>query len=395
MDKRLQCVADSPHPLTFCWTVAHVAGLYPTAENTIPAFISGHCAPRLPGLDIWDMWPVENLEGHAHTFAQGALWLALAAPVLPDPEDRHAIARIHLLLEAADGSGWTDCGPAFPDGHTPGSREWSGSALYDAHDGRVRCWFTAAGRRDEASPTFEQRLFVTQGVLQWHGDRPVLLDWSEPAEVAAADGEIYLKVRGSEGGAGTIKAFRDPCYFQDPGSGEHFLFFTASKAASASPWNGVIGVAHSLAGPDGPWRLLPPVVDGDGLNNELERPHMRYQGGHYYLFWSTQRKVFAEDGPQGPTGLYGVVGEGPLGPFRPINGDTLVAGNPEEAPWQAYSWWVLGGGRVTSFADLPGVAPDGAPSDAEGRRRAFGGTLAPWFTLELRGDTSRIQVDSR
>jgi levansucrase len=219
-----------------------------------------------------------------HTFAQGALWLALAAPVLPDPEDRHAIARIHLLLEAADGSGWTDCGPAFPDGHTPGSREWSGSALYDAHDGRVRCWFTAAGRRDEASPTFEQRLFVTQGVLQWHGDRPVLLDWSEPAEVAAADGEIYLKVRGSAGGAGTIKAFRDPCYFQDPRSGEHFLFFTASKAASASPWNGVIGVAHSLAGPDGPWRLLPPVVDGDGLNNELERPHMRYQGGHYYLF---------------------------------------------------------------------------------------------------------------
>jgi levansucrase len=115
-----------------------------------------------------------------HTFAQGALWLALAAPVLPDPEDRHAIARIHLLLEAADGSGWTDCGPAFSDGHTPGSREWSGSALYDAHDGRVRCWFTAAGRRDEASPTFEQRLFVTQGVLNGMATGPSCLTGANP-----------------------------------------------------------------------------------------------------------------------------------------------------------------------------------------------------------------------
>ncbi|NKI98464.1 glycoside hydrolase family 68 protein [Novosphingobium sp. SG707] len=395
MNKRLQHVADSPHPLAFCWTAAHMSALRPNGANTIPGFTREECASRLPGLDIWDMWPVENLEGDAHTFAQGWLWLALAAPALPDPEDRHAIARIHLLLQMIDGSGWVDCGPAFPDGHTPGSREWSGSALYDAADRRVLCWFTAAGRRDETIPTFEQRLFLTEGVLHWLGDRPVIENWTRPEEAVAADGDIYLRVRGSEGGAGTIKAFRDPCYFQDPRSGEHFLFFTASKAASASQWNGVIGVAHSLAGPHGPWRLLPPVVDGDGLNNELERPHMRYIGGLYYLFWSTQRKVFAADGPQGPTGLYGVVGEGPLGPFHPINGDTLVAGNPEETPWQAYSWWVLGDGRVTSFADLPGIAPDAAPADASGRRRAFGGSPAPWFTLRLAGDTSRIQVDSR
>lgn len=395
MNKRLQCVADSPHPLAFRWTADQIAALRPTDENTIPTFAQDACAPRLPGLDIWDMWPVENPEGHAHTFAQGWLWLALAAPVLPDPEDRHAIARIHLLLEASDGSGWADCGPAFPDGHTPGSREWSGSALYQPDGDRVLCWFTAAGRRNEASPSFEQRLFLCEGTLQWHGDKPVIKGWSDPAEAVSADGEIYLQVRGSEGGAGTIKAFRDPFYFQDPRSGEHFLFFTASKAASTSSWNGVIGVAHSFDGAHGPWRLLPPVVDADGLNNELERPHMRYLGGQYYLFWSTQRKVFVADAAQGPTGLYGVVGEGPLGPFRPINGDTLVAGNPEETPWQAYSWWVLGDCRVTGFADWPGVTPDAAPSDAEGRRRAFGGSPAPWFTLLLEGDSSRIQLDSR
>lgn len=395
MSKRLQCVADSHHSTAFRWTAAHLSALGATRANTIPAFSKERGAARFLDLDIWDMWPVEDIDGLAHTFAQGWLWLALAAPVLPDPEDRHAIARIHLLLQSADGSGWVDHGPVFPDGHTPGSREWSGSALYDATDQRILCWFTAAGRRDESTPSFEQRLFFTQGDLHWHGDVPAIESWTRPEEAVAADGDIYLQVRGSEGGAGTIKAFRDPCYFQDPRNGEHFLFFTASKAASASPWNGVIGIAHSLAGPQGPWRLLPPVVDGDGLNNELERPHMRYVDGLYYLFWSTQRKVFAADGPQGPTALYGVVGEGPLGPFRPINGDTLVAGNPEETPWQAYSWWVLGDGRVTSFADLPGITPDAVPADAAGRRHAFGGSPAPWFTLRLEGDTSRIQVDSR
>lgn len=395
MDKRLQNVADSHHLTTFGWTGDHMSALRPGQANTIPAFSREQCAARLPGLDIWDMWPVEDMDGFAHTFARGWLWFALAAPVLPDPEDRHAIARIHLLLQSADGSGWVDHGPAFPDGHTPGSREWSGSALYDPGQQRVLCWFTAAGRRNEALASFEQRLFFTQGHLHWRGDAPAIENWTRPEEAVAADGEVYLRVRGSEGGAGTIKAFRDPCHFRDPAGGGHFLFFTASKAISGSAWNGVIGVAHSLDGPQGPWRLLPPLVDADGLNNELERPHMRMVDGEYYLFWSTQRKVFADDAPRGPTGLYGVVGSSPLGPFRPINGNTLVAGNPDEAPWQAYSWWVLGDGRVTSFADLPGLGPDAAPGDAGARRRAFGGSPAPWFTLRLKGDTSRIQVDSR
>ncbi|NOW45143.1 levansucrase [Novosphingobium sp. SG751A] len=390
MNKRLQYVADSHHLPAFRWTRDHASRCVPWPATTIPAFAPCQCADRLPDLDIWDMWPLEDIDGHAHTFAQGHLWFALAAPVLPDPEDRHAIARIHLLLEAADGSGWIDHGPAFPEGHTPGSREWSGSALYDAEQQRVLCWFTAAGRRGEAAPSFEQRLFFSQGTLIWHADRPAIKDWSAPHEAVAADGALYLRVQGREGGAGTIKAFRDPCCFRDPRSGEHYLLFTASKAGSTSPWNGLIGVAQSSDGPLGPWRLLAPLVDADGLNNELERPHMRHIDGRYYLFWSTQRKVFAADGPQGPTGLYGLVGVSPLGPFRPINGGALIAGNPEEAPWQAYSWWVLSDGRVTSFADLPGVAPDAAPMDAAGRRKAFGGSPAPWLTLRLSDDIGRI-----
>jgi len=100
----------------------------------------------------------------------------------------------------------------------------------------------------------------------------------------APDGTTYLRVAGTVGCTGTIKAFRDPAYFRDPRSGRSMLFFTASKPGSVSPWNGLIGVAVSDAGPAGPWHILPPVVCAEGVNNELERPHMRVSGNHYYLF---------------------------------------------------------------------------------------------------------------
>lgn len=47
-----------------------------------------------------------------------------------------------------------------------------------------------------------------------------------------------------------------------------------SLAGSTFACNGVIGAA--VAGHDtaGEWRILPPLVSADGLNNELERPHV-------------------------------------------------------------------------------------------------------------------------
>ena len=381
--------ATQPVTEPFRWTASHVAAIEPTAANTIPPFAADTHGQRLPDLDVWDMWPVECADGSPPVFAQGRLWIALAAPVLPDPEDRHALARLHWVLEDRLGA-WHDGGPAFPDEHTPGSREWSGCALYDPATAQLMCWFTAAGRRDEPQTTFEQRLFWTQGALTWQGNKPAVAAWSTPVEAVAPDDATYLRVVGTAGAAGTIKAFRDPAYVHDPRSGRHLLFFTASKPGSASPWNGLIGMAASDAGPTGPWRLLPPPVCAEGLNNELERPHMRVRGNHYYLFWSTQRKVFAEPGPKGPTGLYGVVGPSPFGPFTPLNGTGLVAANPDDAPWQAYSWWVLNDLSVTSFADLPGVAP-GADLDSPAlRRQHFAGHPAPWFTLALEGATTRI-----
>ena len=392
MTKRLAAASPSSAAAlaapTTGWTEAHLAAIADRPFPAIAPISAEWCDRRISGLDVWDMWPVEAEDGTTIQFAAGRLWMALAAPVLDDPEDRHAIARIHFLVE--DAGGFRDTGPAFPDGHTPGSREWSGSAAFSAATNRLTCWFTASGRRGEETTSFEQRLFATHGKLEWRDAAPCVSDWSAPTELVRADGETYLCVKGSQGAAGTIKAFRDPAYFRDPASGVQILVFTGSDAQSTSPWNGVIGAAISLAGIDGPWHLLPPLISADGVNNELERPHLRYIDGLYYLFWSTQEKVFADGAPPAPTGLYGMVSASPLGPYAPLNDTGLIAANPPEAPWQAYSWWVLKDLSATSFVDLPGVARTMPLPDAATRRALFGGCPAPWLRLAFDGATSRI-----
>jgi levansucrase len=131
---------------------------------------------------------------------------------------------------------------------------------------------------------------------------------------------------------------------------------------------------------------LDPLLVCDGLNNELERPHIVARDGHYYLFFSTQRRVFAPGGPDGPNGLYGMVAEHVLGPYRPLNGSGLVAANPPQAPFQTYSWWVTGELEVAGFVEMPGLMSDPANESAETRRAQFGGVPAPRFRIALDGD---------
>jgi levansucrase len=120
---------------------------------------------------------------------------------------------------------------------------------------------------------------------------------------------------------------------------------------------------------------------------------MRLVDGFYYLFWSTHRKVFAPDAATGPTGLYGMVGESPLGPFKPLNGSALVAPNPETAPFQNYSWWVLPDLRVCSFIDYPKLQTVPDAVSARLRRENFGGVPAPFFTLALSGTKALVISD--
>ena len=366
---------------TFRWTPAHVAAIGDGAQAAAPV-IAGVPAPVLPGIDIWDHWPIIDRAGRTVDFPGGPLIIALTAPVLPDPDARHAIARLRLTQAGTDG--WRDFGHLLPDDLDPGSREWAGTTVLEPDGRTVSLYYTSAGVRGEAVPSFRQRLLLTRGELSIEDGYARVTGWTSPVEIVAPDDRLYQSDMTGGGAVGAIKAFRDPFPFIDDDGVEHVLF-TASRFGSDSAWNGQIGIARR----DGDrWTLLPPLVDADGLNNELERPHIVRQDGRLLLFWSTQAKVFADGGPRGPTGLYGLVADDLYGPWRPLNGTGLVIANPGEAPFQAYSWLVLDDLSVWSFADLVGLRHP--PVDVAAARRAFVGTPAPVVTLSVEGDTTRV-----
>lgn len=364
------------------WLPAAVAAI---ADRPIPAapVVDPRSVRRLlPEIDLWDMWPVQKRDGKIAPVAGGELWMVLSAPASPDPELRHGLARIRLLHRV--GGAWNDLGELLPSGINPGSREWAGSAVLGA-DGVLVLYFTAAGRRGETEPSFAQRLFETRAQIVVEGSRVQFRDWSAPFETVVPDGVLYTREMSGGGAIGTIKAFRDPSYFRDPFDGAEYLLFTASLASSASAFNGAIGVAVRIKGR---WRLLPPLVTADGLNNELERPHVVYHKGRYYLFWSTQGKVFAPDGPTGPTGLYGMATDRFGVDWRPLNGTGLVLANPTDAPHQAFSWLVTHELEVMSFLDFPGLSR--AARNTDEARARFGGTPAPAVRIAIEGDSTRV-----
>lgn len=367
---------------TFLWTPAHVAAIGDATAQRAPRFESP--ASVLPGIDIWDHWPIIDRDGATVRFDGGPLVIALTAPLLPDPEVRHAIARLRLLQKGAER--WRDFGNLLPDGLNPGSREWAGTAVLERDGQTLSLYYTSAGTAGESTTSFLQRLLLTRGTLARDGSAFRVTGWSPPRDIVLPDGRLYQSDMAGGGAVGTIKAFRDPFPIIDPQTGVEYVLFTGSKPdACSARWNGLIGLARREG--EG-YTLLPPVVDADGVNNELERPHMVRHGGQYYLFWSTQTKVFAEGGPSGPNGLYGVVSEHLSGPWAPMNGTGLVLANPADAPFQAYSWLVLDDLSVWSFADLVGLSQP--PRDAAEARAAFGGTPAPVVRLTLDGDTSGV-----
>ncbi|MGZ5877873.1 MAG: glycoside hydrolase family 68 protein [Croceibacterium sp.] len=357
------------------WTAAHVAGISASAVCHAPV-IGASAAKPVSDLGLWDAWPLQRADGRPAVLEGGdTLWMALAAPRSADPDERHSHARIHLLQHT--GGDWKMLGPAMPEGFSPGSREWSGSAILDGDTGAVTLYFTAAGRRGEPALSYEQRLFEARSHLQRDEAEYRLADWHGPREIVIPDPALYMAT--DDGGApGTIKAFRDPFPFRDPADGTWTMVFAGSAANSSSPFNGVIGAADSMDGARENWRLLPPILSADGVNNELERPHIVHHGGLYYLFWSTQEHVFDPAGPAGPTGLYGMVARQLPGPWKPLNGTGLVFANPPEAPRQAYGWLVLPDLSVISFVDDWRDA-------MEPTCRRFGGTFAPVLHLELDG----------
>lgn len=147
------------------------------------------------------------------------------------------------------------------------------------------------------------------------------------------------------------------------------------------------------------WEYLPPLLSGNCVNDQTERPQIYFQDGKYYLFTISHRETYA-DGLQGPEGVYGFVGDGLRSDYKPLNQNTGIAlGNPinlnfnpgkpytpdfNQSPYtfQSYSHYVMPGGLVESFIDSIGGNKDGNPMR--------GGSLAPTVKINISGDTTAV-----
>jgi len=347
--------------VTTAWTAADVARIDLAGTPRVPPIDRADRSSLAPDRLYWDMWPVQDSSGHKARIAGGELWMALTAPDRGDPALRHFEARIHWL-ERHDG-GWFDLGAVLPDLPVPYEREWAGSALWEENG--LALYLTGAGIVTRPGG-YQQRLCESYAVF---GPDGMPRHWTPPKRSLTEQGRWYMPADAHEGAAGRIKAMRDPAHFRDPADGSEYLVFTASLAGSASDYNGAVGIARRTA--QG-WEPLPPLVHADTVNNELERAHMVFHQGRYYLFWVTQRSTFAPELRHAPTGLYGMVADSLRAEYRPLNGSGLVLANPDTQPSQCYSWFVSAELEVSSFVDA--------------HAGGFGGVPAPLLRLAIDGD---------
>lgn len=366
--------------MTTTWAREHLAALGDTSSRQTGRITEEEATRALPHLYLWDPWPVRRPGGGQAIVDGDEIWMALSAPSDLEAGQRHDVARLRLI--ARHNGLWSDLGPVFPDGASAGSREWAGCATYFEERSELEVYYTASGRRGESRPSFVQRIMRTTAGFPTQGG-PGAGHWTPHVEAIAPGGYYQSTASQVSGEPGFIKAFRDPSRFTDPADGSTYVLFTGSLAGSNTEFDGTIGIATG----EDPDNLspLPPLVEADGVNNELERPHIVVVDDMYYLFFSTQARTFHPEAP-GPTGLYGFVATGVDGPWTPLNGSGLVLRNPIDEPFQAYSWMVLDDLSVISFVDfhnLRGRRPEEVEEAGRGREH-FGGTFAP---------TERIAID--
>ncbi len=382
---------------TEIWSRQQAQNFEITRENTAPN-IDPNFKLAAPDLWIWDTWPLTKRDGSLAVINGYKVIFALTAPRNVDWNKRHDVAIISYFY-SEDGVNWKYKGPAYNIEDALGSRQWAGSAMLD-EDGKVQFFYTATGRKGEAVRTFEQRLVKTTFNINADNNGVYISNWSKHQVILEPDGIYYETMQQAKGPI--IYSFRDPYFFRDPMTGKEYLLFEGNEGgdnqelkpenigdelfrkthivpSGAENFNGNIGIAVAENKDLTKFKLLPPLLEATGVNQQLERPQVIFKGNQYYLFTISHRFTFAP-GLSGPDGLYGFVGDFLHSKYKALNGNGLVVTNPDNDPYQTYSWYVVGGNSVLSFINEYHV---------NGKLR-YGGTFAPTLRISLKGDKSEI-----
>ncbi|RFD18614.1 glycoside hydrolase family 68 protein [Komagataeibacter melaceti] len=422
----------------------------PTGGNSLPARLTMPDIPAdfpqtNPDVWIWDTWTLIDAQANQFSYNGWEVIFSLTA----DPnagytfDDRHVHARIGFFYRRAGipasrrprNGGWIYGGHLFPDGASAKvfgsttlteSAEWSGSTrLVRAGDNHVTVFYTALGfnRTADGTNISPPVAIISKANGTIHSDlRHVWFSgFNDHKPLLQPDGVYYQTGQQNE-----FYSFRDPFTFEDPAHpGYTFMVFEGNTAGergardctaadlgyrSGDPYaenlddvlnsgatyqKANIGLAVALNKSLTKWRFLPPLISGNCVNDQTERPQVYIKDGKYYLFTISHRTTFAA-GIDGPDGVYGFVGNGVRSDFKPMNwGSGLVLGNPTDLnqaagsdfdpnplqnprAFQSYSHYVMPGGLVESFIDT-----------VENRR---GGALAPTVQINISGQDSAINL---
>ncbi len=378
------------------WTPDQVDGISLDVHTELPLIL-----PPVEVFDAdvfqWDAWPVRTWDGGIAQIDGWSILVGLSASRTPD-EGPVFYTVSEWRYWFTNGEEWMPGGLIFEREDAFGSRQWAGSTRYDPGTNRISFFYTAVGdppdgeplphpsqlpQGDPAAgrPPIVQQLALVEADVVTSDDGVSFENFGDHEIFLEADGEIYQTADDAVTDA-VIYGFRDPWAFDDPDTGQRKVLFTANAAFDPGPQNGVIGVGVET---DDGWVLEPPIAAAPGVSSQLERPHMVWNEDGVYLFWSTHSFTFADEG-SGPEGLYGMFAESGdwTGPYAPLNGHGLVAGNPDVAPNQTYSYLVLPGGYVMSYLNQAGRP------GSDGEIGTWVGGPSPLVELALDGRTTSI-----
>ncbi|MGC5328339.1 glycoside hydrolase family 68 protein [Brevibacillus sp. SYSU BS000544] len=392
----------------FNWKREDISQVRLNERNTAPTINVEELEEMTAQYHVWDTWPLQDTNGNPAVVNGYKIIFALTVPSDVIPGKRHDTSQIRYFY-SKDGKSWELGGLLFNDGQALGSRQWAGSALL-AKDGKVHIFYTATGRKNENQLTYEQRLATTTADIHTTTSTVTFANWSDHKIILEPDGEYYQTQDQASRGESSY-AFRDPYFFQDPKTGEEYLLFETNSTRAlaerycqsehlgsntleaSKSYNGSIGIAKAVNDNLTEFKVLPPILEANCVNDELERPSIIVKGNSYYLFTKTHHEKFAP-GLDAPEGLYGFTSGSLFTGYKPLNGSGLVIANPENNPYQAYSWMVMPNGTVISFVNYVDV--DGKNIDEIGQQTPdyeiehFGGMLAPSLKLSITGDQTKI-----
>ncbi len=363
------------------WSPSDMRAIDMQADNRMPLML-----PPEQILDdtvfMWDSWPLRTWDGEIADLDGWKVLVGLSAERTTEGAPAFYTRSEWRYWFTKDGD-WKPGGLVFDPADAFGSRQWAGSAKYDPETETASFYYTAVGgdptqaaeqlpasfpQGDPAAgrPPVDQTIAVVETSVEVDDEGVRFTDFGEHRRNPPGRRRDLPDDRRRRHRRGDLRLPRPvglrrsrqrrPLSCCSPPTPD-------STPAHRTAWSASPAKVTTASGR---WRS--PIVAAPGVSSQLERPHLVWRDDGAYLFWSTHSFTFAEQGA-GPEGLYGMVAPSGdwKGQYVPLNRGGLVAGNPEAAPTQTYSYLVLPSGHVMSYLNTAGT-PGGEP-----RRRQLGG----------------------